>query len=171
MRARIESIALPLVVGVLVVAVWSASVRWTGTKVFPSPLQVVRGMGELSRRGVLLPYLRDSLVRVAIGYGAAVALGLGATTFALLAHRADDDLSGDLAQFPGNRTAIDHDRSRLKTWAGFTDGFGAAALIAAGLGTYFLLAGPSGEAAAPPSRSAQLSLLPSGAALSLSGSF
>jgi NitT/TauT family transport system permease protein len=44
--------------------------------VFPSPLQVLRGLGELSRRGVLLPYLRDSLVRVAIGYGAAVALGV-----------------------------------------------------------------------------------------------
>jgi len=76
MRARIESIVLPLLVGVLVVALWSASVRWTGTKVFPSPLQVVRGLGELWRRGLLLPYLGDSLVRVAVGYGAAVALGV-----------------------------------------------------------------------------------------------
>jgi NitT/TauT family transport system permease protein len=76
MRARIESSVLPLLLGALLIVLWSASVRWTGTKVFPSPLQVVRGMGELSRRGLLLPYLRDSLVRVAIGYGAAVALGV-----------------------------------------------------------------------------------------------
>ena len=76
MRARIEAIVLPLFLGALVLALWSASVRWTGTKVFPSPLQVVRGLGELSRRGVLLPYLRDSLVRVAVGFGAAVALGV-----------------------------------------------------------------------------------------------
>ncbi|HEX6835288.1 MAG TPA: ABC transporter permease [Polyangia bacterium] len=76
MRTRTESIILPLVLGAIVLALWSASVRWTGTKVFPSPLQVARGMGELSRRGLLLPYLRDSLVRVAVGYGAAVALGV-----------------------------------------------------------------------------------------------
>ena len=76
MRARVESIVLPLLLGAMVLALWSLSVRWTGTKVFPSPLEVVRGMGELSRRGLLLPYLRDSLVRVAVGYGAAVALGV-----------------------------------------------------------------------------------------------
>ncbi len=75
-RARLEAIVLPLLFGALLVALWSASVRWTGTKVFPSPLQVLRGLGELWRRGLLLPYLRDSLVRVAIGYGTAVALGV-----------------------------------------------------------------------------------------------
>ena len=110
--------------------------------------------------------------RVWIAYGAAVALGAGATTFALLARSANKDLDADLGQFPGDRAKTDHDRTRLKTWAGMTDGFAAAALIAAGLGTYFLLSGqPGGESAASSSRSAQLSLLPSGAALSLSGSF
>ena len=76
MRARLEAIALPAVLGALLVALWAALVHWTGTKVFPSPLQVLRGLAELSRRGVLLPYLRDSLVRVAIGYSVAVALGV-----------------------------------------------------------------------------------------------
>ena len=76
MRSRFESIVLPLLLGAVCIALWSLSVHWTGTKVFPSPLQVVRGLGELSRRGLLLPYLRDSLVRVAVGYGAAVALGV-----------------------------------------------------------------------------------------------
>jgi NitT/TauT family transport system permease protein len=73
---RVESILLPLAVGAIIVAIWWASVRFTGTKVFPSPLQVVEGMSELWRRGVLLPYLRDSLARVAAGYLTAVAVGV-----------------------------------------------------------------------------------------------
>jgi len=73
---RAESILLPLAVGVAVLAVWAASVRWSGTKVFPAPMQVARGVGELARRGVLVAYLRDSLLRVAIGYGAAVLIGV-----------------------------------------------------------------------------------------------
>jgi len=76
MVSRFESIVLPLLLGAICIALWSLSVHWTGTKVFPSPLQVVRGVGELWRRGLLLPYLRDSLVRVAVGYAAAVALGV-----------------------------------------------------------------------------------------------
>jgi NitT/TauT family transport system permease protein len=73
---RLESILLPLIVGAVIVALWSAAVRWTGTKVFPAPLKVARGVAELAQRGVLLPYLRDSLVRVATGYFAAVLIGV-----------------------------------------------------------------------------------------------
>jgi len=73
---RFESILLPLAVGALVIALWWAGVIWTQTKVFPSPLQVLKGLAELARRGVLLPYLRDSLVRVGAGYGAAVIVGV-----------------------------------------------------------------------------------------------
>src|SRR5262249_37022956 len=76
MRARLESILLPLALGAVVLAVWAGSVRWTGTKIFPSPLQVARGLGELSRRGLLLPYLRDSLLRVAAGYTLAMLIGV-----------------------------------------------------------------------------------------------
>ena len=111
--------------------------------------------------------------RTLIAYGAAVVLGVGAGTFGLLAQRANKDLDADLAEFPGNRGRIDSDRTHLTRWAGLTDGFAAGALIAAGVGTYFLLTAPStGEtesrARAP---SPQLSLLPSGAAVSLSGWF
>ena len=73
---RLESVLLPLLFGALVVVLWSAAVKWTGTKVFPSPRQIVEGAGELARRGLLLRYLRDSLLRVAAGYGAAVVLGV-----------------------------------------------------------------------------------------------
>ena len=119
-----------------------------------------------------LPSASPPRTRVWIAYGAAAALAAGAVTFGLLTQRANKDLDGDLGRFPGDRSRIDVDRSRVKKWAAFTDGFAAAALVGAGLGTYFLLADPaSGESAAPPASVAQVSLLPSGAALSLSGSF
>jgi len=110
--------------------------------------------------------------RVWIAYGAAAALAAGAVTFGLLVRRAQDDLDADLGRFPGDRAQIDQDRDRLRLRAGLTDGFAGAALIAAGLGTYFLFSGPTGSESAPSSTpSAQVSLLPSGAAVSLSGAF
>jgi hypothetical protein len=92
-------------------------------------------------------------------------------TFGLLARAADQDLSADLNRFPGNRAQIDDDRSRLKLRAALTDGFAAGAIVAAGVGTYFLLSGSSESEAAPAKSFPQVSLLPSGAALSVSGSF
>lgn len=110
--------------------------------------------------------------RVWISYGAAAALGAAAVTFGLLAHGADRDLSADLGKFPGDRAQIDDDRSRLKLRAGLTDGFAAGAIVAAAVGTYFLLSGPSEtESSAPGASFPQVSLLPSGAALSFSGAF
>lgn len=108
--------------------------------------------------------------RVWIAYGTAALLGAGAATFALLTRNADKVLDADLARFPGDRSQIDHDRIHLQTWAGLTDGFAAAALIAAGVGTYFLLSSPASESP-PPRRTAQVALLPSGATLSLSSTF
>lgn len=66
----------PLGVAALVVAAWHFSVVWTGTKVFPSPTAVVRGLGELVHRGVLVSYLLDSLRRVGVGAGLAVAVAV-----------------------------------------------------------------------------------------------
>jgi len=110
--------------------------------------------------------------RVWIAYGAAAALAAGAVTFGLLVRRAQDDLDADIGRFPGDKGQINQDRDRLKLRAGLTDGFAGAALIAAALGTYFLFSAPAASESAPSSApSAQVSLLPSGAALSLSGSF
>jgi hypothetical protein len=133
------------------------------------------GAGGLVGRPMELqaqPLAAPLRARVWIAYGAAAALAAGAVTFGLLARRAQDDLDADLGRFPGDRAQIDQDRDRLKLRAGLTDGFGGAALIAAALGTYFLFSGPTATESAPSaSPSAQVSLLPSGAALSLSGTF
>jgi NitT/TauT family transport system permease protein len=75
-RNRIESLVLPVLAGALVLAIWAVAVKATGSKVFPSPLAVVKGLGELERRDILLPYIRDSMLRVMAGYALAVALGV-----------------------------------------------------------------------------------------------
>lgn len=72
----IESVVLPLLLFAAVLVVWSSAVKWTGTQIFPAPLKVISGAAELWHRGVLLRYFRDSLLRVAFGYGVAVLLGV-----------------------------------------------------------------------------------------------
>jgi NitT/TauT family transport system permease protein len=75
---RWERVLWPLVVAGLLLAGWHEAVRWTGTKVFPSPVEVERGMVELWRSGVLASYIFDSLRRVTIGFLLAVVLGIPA---------------------------------------------------------------------------------------------
>ncbi|MGA7918341.1 MAG: ABC transporter permease, partial [Candidatus Acidiferrales bacterium] len=55
---------------------WHYLVIWSGTKVFPAPVQVERGIVELYHKNVLWPDIANSLRRVVIGFGAAVALGI-----------------------------------------------------------------------------------------------
>jgi NitT/TauT family transport system permease protein len=69
-------IALPLATAAAALALWAAAVAATRTEVFPSPLAVAHGIGELARRGVLAPYVGDSLRRVASGYLLALAAGI-----------------------------------------------------------------------------------------------
>src|SRR5687768_10079268 len=57
----------------IVIAIWHAAVLVTGTTIFPSPVDVLRSLGELPD---LPAYIGDSLFRVACGYGAAVVLGI-----------------------------------------------------------------------------------------------
>ncbi|HXE11386.1 MAG TPA: ABC transporter permease [Bryobacteraceae bacterium] len=66
----------PIVATGLLLALWHYSVIWTGTKIFPSPLDVEKGMKELAQESLLWAYIGDSLRRVAIGFGSAVILGL-----------------------------------------------------------------------------------------------
>ncbi len=75
---RLERVFWPLVTLAVVLAAWHVAVRVTKTTVFPSPLAVGRAFGELARRGVLLAYTRDSLVRVGAGYGLALVTGIPA---------------------------------------------------------------------------------------------
>ncbi|HET8799100.1 MAG TPA: ABC transporter permease [Thermoanaerobaculia bacterium] len=72
---RSERIGLPLLVAAVLLVLWQAAVTLTGTTIFPSPLAVARGLNELPHLGA---YVRDSLWRVACGYGIAVLLGIPA---------------------------------------------------------------------------------------------
>jgi len=80
-RRRLEAILLPVLTAAALIAVWHAAVKLTGTNVFPSPAAVARGLAELARKGLLVRYTRDSLLRVAAGYGAALAIGIPAGIF------------------------------------------------------------------------------------------
>jgi NitT/TauT family transport system permease protein len=57
------------------IVLWHLAVVVTGTKIFPTPLDVARGLNELPHLGA---YTRDSLFRVACGYLAAVFFGVPA---------------------------------------------------------------------------------------------
>jgi len=76
MKARIQSIVLPLLVAVVFVAGWHFAVKWSGSDIFPTPRQVVAGTVELARKGVLLNYVVASLFRVASGFLLAVLVGI-----------------------------------------------------------------------------------------------
>jgi NitT/TauT family transport system permease protein len=66
----------PLLASAIFLALWHYAVVWTATKIFPSPLDVEKGLLKLAHGNVLWLDIVDSLRRVAIGYGAAVILGI-----------------------------------------------------------------------------------------------
>lgn len=66
----------PILACSLFLAMWHYSVVWTGTKVFPSPMAVEKGLAELVHKSLLWNYIGDSLRRVAVGFGSAVLLGM-----------------------------------------------------------------------------------------------
>ncbi|HEY0140779.1 MAG TPA: ABC transporter permease [Thermoanaerobaculia bacterium] len=69
---------LPIATGLAAIALWHFAVVLTKATIFPSPLEVARGMMQLVERSLLWRYIGDSLFRVACGYGAAVLLGVPA---------------------------------------------------------------------------------------------
>lgn len=71
-----ESFFWPVVTAALLLAVWHYSVVFTATKVFPSPMSVKTGVVELLHKHVLWADIGDSLLRVALGFGAAVLVGI-----------------------------------------------------------------------------------------------
>jgi NitT/TauT family transport system permease protein len=73
---KAERVVLPLVVAAILIAIWALAVHATGTKIFPSPNDVAKGMSALVRQGLLWRYIGDSLFRVACGYAAAALLGV-----------------------------------------------------------------------------------------------
>jgi NitT/TauT family transport system permease protein len=76
MTSRHEAILLPLLVATVFVVIWQLAVKWSGTTVFPTPVQVLAGMSDLVRHGVLLKYVVASLFRVTAGFLLALAVGI-----------------------------------------------------------------------------------------------
>jgi NitT/TauT family transport system permease protein len=71
-----KKVVPPLITGIVLAAAWHFAVRLSGTKIFPSPAAVAKAVISLSEKGFLWSYIRDSLMRVAAGYGAAVVIGV-----------------------------------------------------------------------------------------------
>jgi len=75
-RSRSEAFLWPAVALGGLVSVWALAVVLSKTQIFPSPSQVLRGMGELLQAGRLWRYIGDSLMRVGVGFGLATLLGV-----------------------------------------------------------------------------------------------
>ncbi len=67
---------LPVAVAAFVLGIWWGAVRASGSDLFPTPFEVVRGIVELAERGLLSKYIVASLFRVTWGFGLAVAVGV-----------------------------------------------------------------------------------------------
>jgi NitT/TauT family transport system permease protein len=78
-HGRLGRIVPPLIVILLVIAVWWFAVARTESAIFPTPRQVVAGALELARDGTLWEHIGASLFRVGAGFGLAlvVAIPLG----------------------------------------------------------------------------------------------
>jgi NitT/TauT family transport system permease protein len=71
-------IVLPSAVAVLLLVAWHVGVGLSGSDLFPTPLEVVRGIAELATKGLLLKYVVASLFRVTCGFGLALLVGIPA---------------------------------------------------------------------------------------------
>lgn len=76
MKTRLQALLLPLGVAAIFLLAWQGAVTVSGTEIFPSPLQVVKGIVELAQKGVLFKYIVASLFRVSTGYLLAVLIGI-----------------------------------------------------------------------------------------------
>jgi NitT/TauT family transport system permease protein len=71
-----RSIALPCLVAVALFSLWEGAVRVSRNDLVPGPCQVVLGLAELFRKGLLLKYVVASLFRVTWGFCLAVVVGI-----------------------------------------------------------------------------------------------
>ncbi|MDB6138975.1 MAG: NitT/TauT family transport system permease protein, partial [Verrucomicrobiaceae bacterium] len=67
---------LPLLTGLLFLILWHVLVRLSGSDLFPTPMEVGRGIAELIQKGLLLKYVVASLFRVSWGFTLAVVVGV-----------------------------------------------------------------------------------------------
>ena len=73
---RWEKVVWPIAAFVLVLAAWYLAVAWSGTKIFPSPREVSRGLVSLLHKHVLWNDIADSLRRVSFGFSLAAVIGI-----------------------------------------------------------------------------------------------
>ena len=73
---RAGKLVLPVSTVALCLLVWDVGVRLSGSDLFPKPIEVVRGIVELAKKGLLLKYVVASLFRVTCGFALAVVLGV-----------------------------------------------------------------------------------------------
>lgn len=69
-------VVLPLGVAVVSLLMWHLAVKLSGSDIFPTPLEVARGLIELAHQGLLLRYVVASIFRVTWGFGLAVLVGV-----------------------------------------------------------------------------------------------
>ncbi len=67
---------LPLGVAALFLTAWHLAVKFSGSDIFPTPLQVLAGLVELAQQGLLVKYVVASLFRVSWGFGLAMLVGV-----------------------------------------------------------------------------------------------
>jgi len=75
LSSRLRILSPLILIAVLIIAWWVA-VAQSKTPYFPTPGQVVTGVVELARNGTLLQHVSASLMRVTVGYLAAVLIGI-----------------------------------------------------------------------------------------------
>jgi NitT/TauT family transport system permease protein len=63
-------------VAAVILLLWDGAVRFSGSDLFPKPIEVVHGILELIEKGLLFKYMVASLFRVTWGFGLAVVLGV-----------------------------------------------------------------------------------------------
>jgi tetratricopeptide (TPR) repeat protein len=97
----------------------------------------------------------------------------GAVTFGLLARHNNEQLDKELARFPGDGERIDSARSKVKLFAGLSDGAAGASLVAAAITLYAALSSSGAET--PPKQAARFGprarLVPSFDRISVLGEF
>jgi NitT/TauT family transport system permease protein len=73
---RLSRILPPLAVIAVVIAAWWSVVVYTESPIFPTPWAVVTGTLELAEDGTLWEHITASLMRVGIGFGLAMLVGI-----------------------------------------------------------------------------------------------
>lgn len=75
-RNGVLRFVLPLATALAFLVAWDVGVRWSGSDLFPKPLDVAKGILELAQKGLLLKYIVASLFRVTWGFTLAVCVGV-----------------------------------------------------------------------------------------------